>query len=54
MNDVPSGPGNVLTWDGKNDEGKYVTPGVYRTKITAIDAEGNRSPEANSLLVIFY
>ncbi len=52
--DVSAGPGNIITWDGKNTQGKNVTPGVYRTKLIATDANGNKSYDANALLIIFY
>ncbi len=53
-NDVPAGTGMALYWDGKNSNGAYVPPGIYRTKVVATDAEGSRSEEANALMVIFY
>jgi PKD repeat protein len=52
--DVPAGPGNIIQWDGKNTQGQNVTPGVYRTKLIATDANGNKSYDANALLIIFY
>jgi hypothetical protein len=51
---VPAGPGNTITWDGKNEEDFYVAPGIYRLKLVATDASGNRSLDANALLEIFY
>ncbi|NWH05408.1 PKD domain-containing protein [Desulfobacter latus] len=51
---VPAGPGNKIYWDGKNSSGKNVTPGVYRTKLIATDANGSKSLDANALLIIFY
>ncbi len=52
--DVLAGPGNLIKWDGKNTDGENVTPGIYRTKLIATDANGNKSHDANALLIIFY
>jgi PKD repeat protein len=54
MKDVPAGAGNTVIWDGKNTDGQYVTPGTYRTKLIATDANGNKSFDANALLIVFY
>jgi len=54
LNNVPAGTGNTIVWDGKNGSGFYVAPGVYRAKLIATDDLGNRSMDANSLVVIFY
>jgi flagellar hook assembly protein FlgD len=51
---VPAGSGNTLYWDGKNSEGAYAGPGIYRVKLVATDQEGSRSEDANGLVVIFY
>ena len=54
VNDVPSGVGNIIVWDGRNEEGVFVAPGTYRLNLVATDKGGNKSKEANALLVIFY
>lgn len=54
QNGVPAGTGNTLLWDGKNGSGIYVVPGIYRVKLIATDPLGNRSMDANALIVIFY
>jgi len=54
MPNVQAGPGNKIYWDGKNNDGKKVTPGVYRTKLIATDGNGSKSLDANALLIIFY
>ncbi|MFC1859663.1 FlgD immunoglobulin-like domain containing protein, partial [Thermodesulfobacteriota bacterium] len=54
VNNVPSGIGNKITWNGKNERDEYVDAGNYRFKLIATDANGNRSREANTLFFIFY
>jgi flagellar basal-body rod modification protein FlgD len=44
-----SGGENVITWDGKNDRGEAVAPGVYQVAISGKDASGN-SFDVDSLL----
>ncbi len=52
--DVPAGAVSSMKWDGKNDAGNFVPPGVYRIKVIATDSEGNKSEDANALLIVFY
>jgi len=54
QNGVVAGSGKTLVWDGKNGAGLYVAPGIYRIKLIATDPLGNRSMDANALIVIFY
>jgi flagellar hook assembly protein FlgD len=54
VNDVPAGPGNTITWDGKNNSGKYVDPGTCRLTVVATDANGYNSMPANALIEVFY
>ncbi|MEW6428277.1 MAG: PKD domain-containing protein [Thermodesulfobacteriota bacterium] len=45
---------NALAWDGTNEAGIKVAPGIYRIKLIATDALGHVSQEANTVLIIFY
>ncbi len=49
-----AGAGNSIVWDGTNEAGDLVAPGIYRIQLTAEDDLGHRSEEANTVLIIFY
>ncbi|MES9905272.1 MAG: FlgD immunoglobulin-like domain containing protein [Sedimenticola sp.] len=40
--DLPAGKHN-LTWDGKNNNDQYLTPGDYRIGVRSVDEQGSRS-----------
>jgi len=44
----------TIHWDGKNQEGKYIAPGVYRLGIKAKDSVGSTSLTQYTLQRIFY
>lgn len=45
---------NTVTWDGKNDAGRFVAAGDYRIGVTAVDAQGFRSTTVYALQRIYY
>ena len=49
-----AGTGNAILWDGTNEAGDLVAPGIYRVQLSAEDSLGHRSEEANTVLIIFY
>lgn len=44
----------VIEWDGKNEDGKYVAPGVYRVGVKATDKYGYSSLTQYALQRVFY
>jgi PKD repeat protein len=45
---------NEVTWDGKNNQGIYVTPGKYRLGLTAIDSTGYQSITRYVVQQVYY
>ncbi|MEA2091542.1 MAG: FlgD immunoglobulin-like domain containing protein, partial [Campylobacterota bacterium] len=44
----------IVEWDGKDEDGKYIAPGVYRIGIKATDSYGYTSLTQYALQRIFY
>ncbi|MFP4474496.1 MAG: PKD domain-containing protein [Desulfatibacillaceae bacterium] len=53
-NGMQAGTPQTVYWDGKNNQGEYVAPGIYRVTVVATDSDGTESDPANALMVIFY
>jgi PKD repeat protein len=45
---------NTLTWNGKDNNGTYVSPGTYRIGILGLDERGSRTMEVFTLQRVYY